>query len=82
MPRFYFDWDESNELAIVDDIGLELPDLAAAKAEAAQALAEWSKNVIPRADRQELALTVRDEHGHPCLRTHLIFEAIVLQFPN
>ncbi|TIX82164.1 MAG: hypothetical protein E5V27_14030 [Mesorhizobium sp.] len=80
MPRFYFDWDESNELAIVDDIGLELPDLAAAKAEAAQALAEWSKNVI--ADRQELAITVRDEHGHPCLRTHLIFEAIVLQFPN
>ncbi|TKD40628.1 MAG: hypothetical protein E5W98_20550 [Mesorhizobium sp.] len=82
MPRFYFDWDETNELAIVDDLGLELPDLAAAKAEAAKALAEWSKDVKPKADRQELAITVRDEHGQLCLRTHLIFEAIVLQFPN
>jgi hypothetical protein len=77
MPRYYFDFCESDEISI-DDVGLEFPDLAAAKADARRALSELFSQGKPSADRQELTVMVRDERGEQCLKAKLIFEAVVI----
>jgi hypothetical protein len=45
VPRFYFDY-HSNGEAAKDNVGTVLPNLGAAKAEAATAAAEWIKDHV------------------------------------
>jgi len=45
MPVYFFDTHD-DETFIEDDIGIDLPNLEAAKAEAARSLAELARDVI------------------------------------
>lgn len=76
MPQYYFDT-RDNETFIRDDIGLQLPDLEAVKAEAAKSLAELARDVLPGALKRRLTVDVRDER-QPVLTAILNFEAIIL----
>jgi hypothetical protein len=73
MPRFYFDLRDGEEFT-PDEEGVELDDLEAAKTEATEALAQLAKDVLPGAERREIAVEVRDEAKLPLLRAALRFE--------
>ena len=77
MPLYFFDT-RDNDSFIPDDLGVELPDLDVVKVEAAKALAELARDVVPGSLKRELAVEVRDEAG-PVLRARMTFEAIVLR---
>ena len=62
MPLYYFD-SRDGENFIVDEDGLEFPDLETARDEATAALADFVKDVLPGSMRRELAIEVRDEQG-------------------
>ena len=77
MPRFFFDT-RDNDLVLEDEVGLDYPDLEAVKVEAARALAELARDVIPGSLKRELAIEVRDELG-PVLKARLTFEALIVR---
>ena len=77
MPHYFFDT-RDNHRFIEDDVGLDYPDLEAVKVEAARALADFAREVIPGSVRRELAIEVRDERG-PVLAAKMAFEAVVLR---
>ena len=77
VARYFFDT-RDNETFIPDDVGIDYPDLEAVKVEAARALAELARDVIPGSLRRELAIEVRDESG-PVLRARMTFEAVILR---
>lgn len=77
MPLYFFDT-RDNDLFIQDDIGAEHPDLESVKVEAAKALAELARDVLPGSLRRELAVEVRDKAG-PILIARMTFEAIILR---
>jgi hypothetical protein len=77
MPMYFFDTRDEDRF-IEDDDGVDLPDLAAVKIEAARSLTELARDVIPGTLRRELAVEVRDDLG-PVLRTILHFEAVLLR---
>jgi hypothetical protein len=59
LPRYFFD--VHDDVDIVDDMGQELPDLRAARDEAARALSEAAKDMlISDGPRKELQIVVRD----------------------
>ncbi|MDT9598537.1 DUF6894 family protein [Sphingosinicella rhizophila] len=77
MPLYFFDT-RDNDHTIVDDVGVEFPDLEAVKVEAAKALTELARDVIPGHLKRELAVDVRDEDG-PVLTAKMTFEAVILR---
>jgi hypothetical protein len=77
MPLYFFDT-RDNEDSIVDDEGLEYPDLEAVKVAAAKALAELARDVIPGSLKRRLSVEVRDELG-PVLVAVMTFEAVILR---
>lgn len=76
MPRYYFDT-RDDDLFIEDDEGLDLPDLDAARAQAAKGLAEMAIDVLPSSIQRDMAVEVRDQR-QLLLTTLLHFEAVVL----
>lgn len=76
MPLYFFDT-RDNEVFIEDDVGVELADLEAVKAQAAMSLAELARDVLPESSKRDMAVEVRDE-SQPVLQAKLRFEAIVL----
>jgi hypothetical protein len=76
MPRFFFDTRDGDAF-LKDDEGVLLPDLEAARDQAAVSLAELAREVIPGSARRELAVEVSDDRG-PVLKALLHFEAVVL----
>lgn len=74
--RYFFDT-RDNGTFIEDDVGVELADLEAVKAQAALSLAELARDVLPGSFRRVLSVEVRDAI-RPILRDVLTFEAIVL----
>jgi hypothetical protein len=81
MPRFFFDSRDGDEL-ILDDEGLELAGIEAARDEATAALRDIAKDAIPHSERRELAIEVRDEAGRQIIRASLWFEVQVLAEPS
>jgi hypothetical protein len=77
MAHCYFDTFDGEEL-ILDEEGLEFPDLAAVKVEAARGLADMAKDVIPGHERLELYIAVRDAQARQILRTIMVFEIVIL----
>ena len=77
MPLFFFDT-RDNDVFIEDDVGLDLPDLAAVKEQAALSLAELARDVLPGSIKRRLTVEVRDEQ-QPVLRATLVFEALILK---
>jgi hypothetical protein len=78
MPRFFFDVRDSDQFTRDDD-GLEFPSIEKARDEAARALAEMAKFVLPGSVVCELAIEVRDAAKQPLLRTMLRYEALPLR---
>jgi hypothetical protein len=74
MARYYFDH-RDNDRFFPDDEGTELPDLAAARSDAATTLAEIAKDVIPGSEQRTLTIEVRDDNG-PIFATRLVFEVV------
>jgi hypothetical protein len=72
MARYFFDMRDGDTF-IPDDVGVVLPNVEAARDQAAVALAEMAKEALPGSVRRELAIEVHD--GEPVLRTSLVFEA-------
>ena len=77
MRRFFFDT-RDNDVFIRDEVGLRYPDLEAVKVDAARALAELARDVIPGSLRRSLAVEVRDADG-PVMEARMIFEAVILR---
>jgi hypothetical protein len=77
MPHFYFDH-RDNGCFIEDDAGLEFPTLEEARDQAARALAEMAKFVLPGAILHQLAIEVRDAAKRPVMHTTLRYEAVSL----
>jgi hypothetical protein len=76
MALYFFDTRDNDEF-VSDDIGLELPDLQAVKAQAALALTELARDVLPGSLKRTLTIEVRDER-QPVLRATMSFEAVIL----
>lgn len=77
MARYFFDSRDEAEV-IVDEIGMDFPDLEQVKRFASKALAEIAVEVLPGACRRCLGIDVRDELSRPVLITELTFEARIL----
>jgi hypothetical protein len=74
MVRYYFDV-RDNDTFIEDDLGVELPSLEIVKRDAARALAEIARDVLPGAVVRSLIVEVRDDAG-PILKAMLRFEVV------
>jgi hypothetical protein len=72
MARYYFDV-RDNDTFIEDDVGVELPSLEIVKRDAAKALAEIARDVLPGSVVRTLTVEVRDDTG-PILKAILRFE--------
>jgi hypothetical protein len=77
MARYYFDV-RDDEKVTFDEDGLVFHSLEAVKREAATALAEIAKDVIPGAIRRVLAIEVRDDAKRPLLEARMVFEIVPL----
>jgi hypothetical protein len=62
MPHFYFDIRKDN-FTLLDDTGLELPDLIAAQTRALHSLAALAPEVRPSIGKSVLAVEVRTPNG-------------------
>jgi hypothetical protein len=69
MPRFYFDLRLNGSLT-ADEDGEELPDLAAAKREAAQVAAHLTEELFKGASL-EFCIDVRDDRGQTVARANV-----------
>ena len=74
MARYFFDTRDNGTL-IVDDEGVELPDLEAVKVQAATSLAELALDVLPGSIQRNLTVHVRDMADNLVMVTQLTFEA-------
>jgi hypothetical protein len=81
MPRYFFDSRDDGH-TIVDEVRVELADLAVVKGVASKALAELAFDVLPGAERRTLGIDVRDDAGRPVLVTELTFEVRLLASPS
>ena len=64
MTRFYFDHQEQDGEIRRDEVGTELPDLAAARVEAVRAAAEWIKDHVSESGT-ELTMVTRNDDPDP-----------------
>ena len=78
MPFYYFDSRDGDKF-IPDEHGVELDGIESARDEAAIALAELAKDVLPGSERRELTIEVRDEAKEHLLKTCLVYEAVRLR---
>ena len=76
VARYFFDTRDDGSF-VQDENGLDLADLEAVKAQAALALAEMARDVLPGSTKRELSVEVRDER-QPILRAVMTFEVVVL----
>jgi hypothetical protein len=73
MPRFYFDLRDGEEFTL-DEEGVELNSIEAAKVEASYSLFELAKDNLPGEVRSKIAIEVRDEARLPLFQMSLVFE--------
>jgi hypothetical protein len=59
MPRYFFDTDDGTSL-MIDPEGYELPDEAAARWAALDALPDMARDKIPDGDHRTFSVSVRD----------------------
>ena len=70
MPRFFFDVTDSGNVSI-DDLGIELPSLEAARREALQTLGEIAKDELPDGDHRQFSIDIREGDGAAILSASL-----------
>jgi hypothetical protein len=73
MARYYFDWRDSEGL-VIDDAGVELPDLEAAHEVAVASICDEVQDLLRRPVREtQIAIEVRHE-GRSLLRVRFAVE--------
>jgi hypothetical protein len=76
MPRYYFDFREDGVIS-ADDEGYELPDIKAARREAASSLAEMARDRVRNGaathNAHRMSIEVRSESG-PSLQAKFTLE--------
>lgn len=78
MPRYYFDVTDEGG-ARRDAVGVECPDLAAARAEAVRVLPDIARHEMPKdGDRHLFTVIVRDGRGCPVYTATLGFAGLWL----
>ncbi|UVF22838.1 hypothetical protein HPT29_028470 (plasmid) [Microvirga terrae] len=70
MPRYFFDTYDG-ERFVPDPDGVDLPDLAAAKAEAQKALTDIARDALPNGDQRTFMVSVRGGTGELLARASL-----------
>jgi hypothetical protein len=70
MPRYFFDTFDGERL-VPDEQGLEMQDLAAARAAAQKALPEMARDALPDGNHRSIVVSVIDEAGGVVLRAAL-----------
>lgn len=68
MPRYFFDVNDGDG-AFVDEIGVELPDMASAVREARKALADMVRDALREPDASLVSILIRDGAEGPILIT-------------
>lgn len=68
MPRYYFDV-QDREGRFVDEIGLELPNVQAATAEARRALADMVRDALREQSEDAVSIAIRTEQDGPIIIT-------------
>jgi hypothetical protein len=72
MPKYFFDAHDVYDL--VDEVGVEFPDLHAVRRELARTMAETAVDLFPaNPSLRELSIEVRDEARMVVLRAYLTF---------
>lgn len=74
MPRYYIDLHDGGEV-VRDRDGYELPDLAAAKAQAVRIMTRVAQGLTDRPGRQDYVAAVRDAEGAVRLRFRISLDA-------
>ena len=72
MPRYFFDLRDGDHATISDD-ALEFDDLEAARRDAAAALGEMARDVLPFSEQRQIVIDVRSEAGERVLSLGLTF---------
>lgn len=72
MSRYYFDTHDGE--LVRDEIGIECETFRDALDQATSGLADFAKDVVPGAQLCEMAVWVRDDHGHPLMQAILRLE--------
>jgi hypothetical protein len=72
MPRYYFDSLDGGPV-LLDEEGLELDGIEAARREALSGLADFARDLVPNAKQGRMSVHVRDEVGNVVHRATLIF---------
>jgi hypothetical protein len=76
VPRFFFDIDDGQKV-ISDLDGAEFPSVKAARREAAQALAEMAKDLLPNdGTERKMSIRVRDHSGQQMLHVTLDYTVV------
>ncbi|GEO18098.1 DUF6894 family protein [Microvirga aerophila] len=71
MPRYFFDTYDGRSL-VPDEVGLDLKDLAAAKAEAQVARPDMARDALPDSNNRTFVISVRDEAEQVLVRIALV----------
>jgi hypothetical protein len=72
MPRYFFDL--FDDMVVIDNVGLELPDLDRARREAISAIAGVAQDILPGdGPAKTLRVNVRDESGSVVITAEISF---------
>lgn len=74
MPKYFFDFQDPQG-RIVDDEGVELPSLDAARSEARQTIGEAARSLMAKGAEGRIVVQVRDQRG-PVLTVTAEFETV------
>ena len=64
MPRYYFDVRDAQGVHR-DDVGIEFPDMERAILEGRRALADMTRDALPKANGDSLEILIRDHGENP-----------------
>ncbi len=70
MSRYFFDMHDGARFT-TDETGVELDGIEAARQEAARALGEFAREILPDGDHREVVIEVKDETGQRVLVARL-----------
>jgi len=62
MPRYYFDV-RANDNLVVDDKGVEFPDVRGAEIQATRSVGEMASDIPPGTQHHHVAIEVRTDYG-------------------
>lgn len=77
MPQYFFDVQDGDGM-FIDDVGIELPDMATAVHEARRALADMVRDVLRDPSGQAVVIRIRDGADGPVV----LSVSLTTELPN